>query len=123
MGVEATLFVIAKYSRDCMYGDATIELNRDYTLWTKLNALPVRGHANSLQLMRGSWNADSDGKRVTPEDCEGGYLFGDSYNPEGGFNLYDVNDLGLSMAEGKNGDILNFVRQTYAGHRFLIIWH
>ena len=126
MGVDATLFVIAKYSDDeWIYGDATIELIRDYRLWGTLGTLPSCGNAKRIQLMRASWTMDSEGNRVTEGDNEGGYLFGDSYGPDRGFKLYNVNDLDaiLALEDGRNGLILNFVRQTYDGQKFLIIWH
>jgi len=124
MGVDATLFVVAKYSNgEWLYGDATISLRRNYDLWAKLEALPTCGHARRIQLMRASWNKDSEGNRVTEDDNEGGYLFGDSYGPDRGFKLYNVDDLGSIVEDETNGRILDFVRQTYAGQKFLIIWH
>lgn len=123
MGVDATMFVVADYSRDDrFYGAATIALCRDYDLWGKLNALPERGCTKRIQLPRASWACRSDGSGRDYEH-EGGYLFGDSYNPDGGFVLYSVDDLAGVEAEHTNGKILRFVRETYPGHRFLIIWH
>mgnify|MGYP003455364519 CR=1 FL=1 len=123
MGVDATLFVVADHSSDdWVYGDATINLCRHYDLWKKLEALPVCGHARRIQLMQASWNRDSEG-RGGGGDNEHGYLFGDSYGPDRGFKLYNVDDLGSIVEDETNGKILDFVRQVYAGRKFLIIWH
>jgi hypothetical protein len=114
MGVDATLFIVAKWSdEEWVSGQATIELDRDYELWAKLQAIPTCGHARRIELIRASWNS------------EGYYLFGDSYHPDRGFKWCNVNDLDsiLLGVEGTNGNILNFVRQTYAGQKFLIIWY
>lgn len=126
MGVDATIFVIADYSgddsEDTAFGEATIELCRDYDLWEKLNALPKRGHRTHIQLQRGSWVKRSDGSGCDDRH-ESGYLFGDSYTPDAGFAVYDVRDLPDIGDEHTNGKILRFLRETYADNQFIIIWH
>lgn len=124
MGVDATIYIVASYSRnEWVFADATIGLRRNYDLWSKFDSLQSCGHVKRIQLMQASWCTASDGSRIVEPDCEAGYLFGDSYRPGKGFALYRVSDIDPAWADGTNGKILEFVRNTYADQNFLIIWH
>ena len=122
MGVDATLFVVANYSRDVLYAAAMIDLNRDYEAWEVLNALTAHRQAPVLQVMRGSFVSNSDGEKAD-DDRESGYLFGDSYSPDAGFSVFKVADIPVDKFAGPNRTILAFVREMWPAAEFLIIWH
>lgn len=125
MGVDATIYVMAPYSQsDLAYGDACICLRRRRDDWTILDSLPKSGKVPALHIMHATWAKCSDGTRPGDPDREGGYLFGDSYTPDGGFTVYEVASLApvlLNFSE-YNRKILAFILATYPKHKFLIIW-
>lgn len=126
MGVDATLFIVADYSRTTLYASAMIALGRWSSDWDVLNSIPQSRHAPQLQVMRGSWCTLGDGTR--PEGIEGhelGYLSGDSYTPDEGFKVCRVSDLAARLADfGEyNRKIIAFVVAQYPDHEFLVIWH
>jgi hypothetical protein len=124
MGIDATIFVIAKYSSDVLYGDAMIRLCRDYACWDALDTLPVKRRAPVLQVMQGAWVKTRHGE-MWPDGSEGGYLFCDSYGPSRGFAVYTVASLApvIGSITGTNNAILRFILATYPDAEFLIIWH
>lgn len=126
MGVDATIYVVADYSSgEWVYGSATIELRRRRDDWPVLEALPVTRTCRRIQIQRAAFCRLGDGTKPRRDDREVGYLFGDSYRPDGGFRIYRVSD--LSAAAGRiseaNRGIVDFVCRQYPDHEFIIIWH
>lgn len=122
MGVDCTIFIVASYSRDVAYGDAMIHLDRDRDLFPLLGEIAPVGRFPRLQVMQGSWGCDSEGNRL-PDDRESGYLFGDSYAPDAGFDVMPVSALRDVPARDRNKQIIDMICSIWPDDRFILIFH
>lgn len=125
MGVDATLFVCSDYGNE--FGVLTVNLGRWYDDYEVLRRLHSVGKQDWIQLPRGSWSGPKGGRPKGEEwsDSEFGWLRGDSYTPNAGFELFAVDDIKPYLNEfgSYNGPIFEFVTRQFAGHKFCIIWH
>ena len=131
MGVDATVFVLARYSdkRDgTAFVAASINLLREGDLWAKLRNIftraPTRHAWDRAQVPRGSWTGMYDGR---PEEWGGhecGYLFDDSYgNPLISVPMSLFKGAHRFAEYGFNQRALRFLAEQYPDNDVLIVWH
>lgn len=125
MGIDASLFVIAKWSTNGTgFVEHVLRLDRDSELWEQLHSIPTVKDWPIVQLPCGTWSVFSDGEEPVSKGGaeERGYLTEDSY----GDSLVARSGAAVAMAattSAFNHNVLRFVGEMFGDRDIVVFWH